>query len=292
MPQPEERAQGDGIMNDRIAQALGKLFERSRIVFWYDEKRELRSDFEALALPDVEKIELAGNEFAVKYRILREQPKSRFLIYREGPRPDDLENWLLDVELAQTEFRTDQAAIWLSELGLGAEFSEVVRSHAEFFQAARRKEALKKLLLPDDTVDRQDPASRRWRSARRKATRGWTPWRSSSFRSWPTGGTRSLADRAVCSGRLPVGTDVAQPTDTVPPSPASATSFSNFFNVLRHWGTDGEVKLTADALVFLKRWKDSRQFTRRVSRPFPPNVPRSSDRTGSIEAGFPRSDRP
>ena len=25
-------------------------------------------------------------------------------------------------------------------------------------------------------------------------------------------------------------------------------------------GTDGEVKLTGDALVFLKRWKDSRQF--------------------------------
>jgi hypothetical protein len=25
-------------------------------------------------------------------------------------------------------------------------------------------------------------------------------------------------------------------------------------------GTDGQVKLTGDALVFLKRWKDSRQF--------------------------------
>ena len=29
-------------MNDRIAQALTKLFDRHRIVFWYDTKQELR----------------------------------------------------------------------------------------------------------------------------------------------------------------------------------------------------------------------------------------------------------
>ena len=36
-------------MNDRIAQALTKLFDRHRIVFWYDAKQELRDDFEALS---------------------------------------------------------------------------------------------------------------------------------------------------------------------------------------------------------------------------------------------------
>ncbi len=33
-------------MAHRIAQALSKLFERHRIIFWYDVKKELRSDFE------------------------------------------------------------------------------------------------------------------------------------------------------------------------------------------------------------------------------------------------------
>ena len=71
-------------MNNRIAQALANLFDRHRIVFWYDAKKELRNDFEALSLPGVEKLELANNEFGVKHKILREQPTQKFLLYREG----------------------------------------------------------------------------------------------------------------------------------------------------------------------------------------------------------------
>jgi hypothetical protein len=112
----------------------------------------LRDDFEALQLPGVEKLELTNNEYGIKYRILREQPEQKFLLYREGPQPADLDNWLLDVQLAHGEFRTDQVAIWLSELELGLEFTDVVQAHAEFFQAIKRKDALKKLLKADDTA--------------------------------------------------------------------------------------------------------------------------------------------
>ena len=35
---------------DRIKQALNRLFEKHRIVFWYDAKKELRADFESLQL--------------------------------------------------------------------------------------------------------------------------------------------------------------------------------------------------------------------------------------------------
>lgn len=65
------------------------------------------------------------------------------MLYRDGPQPDELDNWLLDVQLAHGEFRTDQVAIWLSELELGLEFADVVQSHSEFFQAVKRKDALK-----------------------------------------------------------------------------------------------------------------------------------------------------
>jgi uncharacterized protein (TIGR02687 family) len=138
-------------MNERIAQALTKLFDRHRIVFWYDAKRELRDDFESLSLPGIERLEISNNEFGTKYRLLREEPKQKFLLYHEGPQPADLDNWLLDVQLAHGEFRTDQVAIWLSELELGLEFTAVVQAHAEFFQAVKRKGDLKKLLKPDDT---------------------------------------------------------------------------------------------------------------------------------------------
>ena len=72
-------------MTDRIAQALTKLFERHRIIFWYDAKQELRDEFESLELSGVEKLELLNNEYGIKYRLLREQPEQKFLLYREGP---------------------------------------------------------------------------------------------------------------------------------------------------------------------------------------------------------------
>ena len=137
---------------DKITQALSRLFERHRIVFWYDAKQELRHSFEGLNISGVEKIELLNNEFGVKYRVLRGQPEQKFLLYREGPQADDLDNWLLDVQLAYGEFRTDQVAIILAELELSLEFAEVVRAHLEFYQANKRKEVLTRLLKADDTL--------------------------------------------------------------------------------------------------------------------------------------------
>lgn len=131
---------------------LAKLFKKHRIVFWYDADKELRADFESLELPDIHKIELGNNEFAVKHRILKEEPEAGFLLYHEGPQPADLENWLLDVLLAHGEFRTDQASIYLGELGLGPEFSNLVRDHLDFFRVARRREKLKTILQSDDTL--------------------------------------------------------------------------------------------------------------------------------------------
>ncbi len=128
-----------------------RLFDRHRIIFWYDTKKELRGDFEGLRLDGIQKVELKNNQFAVKHRILREHPDQKFLLYHEGPQPSDLENWLLDVQLAHGDFCTDQVAIWLSELELGIEFADLVRDHLDFFHGARRREALKTLLESDDT---------------------------------------------------------------------------------------------------------------------------------------------
>ena len=36
-------------MNSRIASTLGSLFDKHRIVFWYDAKQELREDYASLA---------------------------------------------------------------------------------------------------------------------------------------------------------------------------------------------------------------------------------------------------
>jgi hypothetical protein len=46
---------------------------------------------------------------------LREEPDQKFLLYHEGPFPEDPDNWLLDVQLAFGAFRSDQ----VSEKSLG-----------------------------------------------------------------------------------------------------------------------------------------------------------------------------
>ena len=136
---------------NKIEGALSKLFDKHRIVFWYDAKKELRKEFEAIDLDGIKKVELANNEFSVKYRMLRQGHDQKFLVYHEGKQPADLDNWLLDVLLANGEFRADQVAIWLAEMELGLEFAELFEQHQEFFKAARRREKFKGALKSSDT---------------------------------------------------------------------------------------------------------------------------------------------
>lgn len=141
-------------MSDRIAASLRQLFEDHRLVFWYDADRDMRAEFDAVDLPGVTKLEIANNEFGLKYRILRQEPKGRFLLFRDGPEPEMVDNWLLDLQLASAVFKADQAAIWLAELGLPLQFENVVRGHIEFFRAKSRVEALKRL-MPTSSSDTQ-----------------------------------------------------------------------------------------------------------------------------------------
>lgn len=139
-------------MNTQIKQALDNLFQKHRIVFWYDDKQEFSKDFEALEFDDVTKLELKNNEFRLKHQILREEKEQKFLLYKNEARPAKyLDNWLLDVELYSGEFRTDQVAIWLSELELGFEFGDLIQEHIEFFNAKERMDKLKKIILKEDT---------------------------------------------------------------------------------------------------------------------------------------------
>tara|TARA_R100001039_G_C1851838_1_gene112504 strand:+ start:1947 stop:4442 length:2496 start_codon:yes stop_codon:yes gene_type:complete len=138
-------------MSDRIQAGLARLFEEHRIVFWYDTARDMRTAYEAADLPGVEKVEIANNEFGLKYRMLRQEPKQKFLIYKDGPEPEMTDNWLLDVQLATAVFKADQAAIWLAELGLPVQFEDVVRDHMEFYRSKGRIEHLKRLVSPSDT---------------------------------------------------------------------------------------------------------------------------------------------
>lgn len=116
-----------------IQQALYKQFENHRIVFWYDEKEDMTEQFNAMALEGIEKVQVKGNEFEVKYLVVKQCPEKKFLLYFTGAKPLNEENWLLDIELAHQVFHTDQEAMFLQEIGLGYHLKELVAEHIEFF---------------------------------------------------------------------------------------------------------------------------------------------------------------
>ena len=244
-------------MNDSIVQALTRLFERHRIVFWYDAEQKLRDEFEALLLPGIEKLELSNNEYGIKYRMLRKEPQQKFLLYREGPQPADADNWLLDVQLAQGEFRTDQVAILLSELELGLEFTDLVQTHVPFYQATIHRKALKKLLTPDDTHTDI-------RMKMLAVCAGSEPRIDTVLENL----LQELADEREekielvyrCGLDAVLWQQVNHNYGYASEEPGIKDFVVELFKSCYAMGTGGQVRLTGDALVFLKRWKDSRQF--------------------------------
>ncbi|MDA9586893.1 BREX-1 system phosphatase PglZ type A, partial [Amylibacter sp.] len=111
----------------------------------------MRAEYKAVDLPDVEKVEIANNEFGLKYRMLRQEPEQKFLLFHDGPEPEMKDNWLLDLQFATALFKADQAAIWLAELGLPPQFEDVVRNHMEFYRSKVRIDQLKQIISPSDT---------------------------------------------------------------------------------------------------------------------------------------------
>jgi acyl carrier protein len=110
----------------------------------------MRVEFDAVDLAGVEKLEITNNEFGLKFRMLRQEPKQNFLVFNDGPEPEMADNWLLDLNFACGMFKADQAAIWLAELNLPTQFENVVRDHMYFYRSRSRIETLKPLLLTLD----------------------------------------------------------------------------------------------------------------------------------------------
>ena len=134
-----------------IQRSLERHFEKNRIVFWYDAKGEWASELDQLELADVCQLKVENNEIGVKFRVLLEEPKQKFLLYVPQERPADEHNWLLDMLLSHTEFHADRASLNLQDTGLPPEYRELAVEHAVFFSRKERRESLKDQIQKDET---------------------------------------------------------------------------------------------------------------------------------------------
>lgn len=135
----------------QITSSLLRQFESSRIVFWIDTQKEWSAQFEAIDLPGIEKLRLGNQEFGFKRRALRLEPAQKFLVYRDhAVSPED--NWLLDMELGFATFQADPTSLWMLDVGLDADFREVVKKHEAFFKDESLREAMKIRMRGGDSL--------------------------------------------------------------------------------------------------------------------------------------------
>jgi uncharacterized protein (TIGR02687 family) len=134
----------------RIQQSLEHLFTQHRIVFWYDEGAQLQDEFNALELSKIHKLTIENNEFSIKLEVIQKHPKTKYLIYSPQGKPEDNDNWLLDLCISNTEFHADQASLFLQELGLSQSLRPFIKSHEAFFKAKARIAKLKELIKEGD----------------------------------------------------------------------------------------------------------------------------------------------
>ena len=122
-----------------IQDSLTNLFESNRIVVWYDKDKEFTEDFNSLSIPDVEKLEVQKNEFRIKYKVLYENPQDKFLLYIPSERPENEQNWLLDIVLSNATYATDEVSQILLTLNNKTEYRDLVQKHLEFFKGKTKK---------------------------------------------------------------------------------------------------------------------------------------------------------
>lgn len=135
----------------RIQSSLQELFHKNRIIFWYDAGQEWRAAFEGFEIDGVVKLTVEGNEFGTKVKVLS-NADAKYLIYVPTDRPDDGDNWLLDLVLQGYEFKADKTSLIIQEVGLPYEFRSCVEKHLAFFRSAKRTDELKELIDKDDEI--------------------------------------------------------------------------------------------------------------------------------------------
>lgn len=131
-------------LNQRFATPLPEFYKR-RIIFWYDEDGEFRERLDEVALNNAKLVALTGtNNFAVKKLLSVDDTTNNYLVYcpLSYEKPED--DWLLDIEMYNEEFRADLISIWMDEMGIPSTpaMRKQVKDYRKFFKAKVRRDKI------------------------------------------------------------------------------------------------------------------------------------------------------
>lgn len=162
---------------DKIKEILDQRFslvpefpKKRHIIFWYDPDKAFKDIISELEIDNVKIIVLekttnrkgeliSTNVFDTKYTLEYRDLESNYLIYSEYPRPEDRENYLIDIERYSEFFVADKSAMIMEEFNFyrrDFRLNQVIREHLDFFGSKERKEKLSKLIDNPETIREND----------------------------------------------------------------------------------------------------------------------------------------
>ena len=128
-----------------------------KIVFWYDAPANFKEDIIADNYDCCKVLICDKNEFAIKKEIEHDNTKSNYLVYIPSEKPDDRDNWLLDILMYSEEYYADTIALTMRRLGLtNPDLRRVIERHAKFFDADARTKKLNSYITVDDHMNGED----------------------------------------------------------------------------------------------------------------------------------------
>ena len=143
----------------QVIDALKKLFETERIVFWNDYDKDFielitGKMFSPLENVSVIRLDHSGSLHA-KIRIEQTEPNTKFLVYSPAHEPEDPQlDWLLDIRLYSRCFYADRGSLDVEALGLkSVGLREHLNQRRKFLDNKERFSRLKTLIAPDDNAE-------------------------------------------------------------------------------------------------------------------------------------------
>lgn len=242
---------------NKLEKSLKDIFRDERLVFWYDDNATMREEYDAISLDGVTNIEVQNDEFSVKYRVMRQEPKQKFLLYFAYAKPIDTENWLLDLNLANRLFYTDRAALVLQDMDWGHDHDydidkEFVETHYAFFTNKKRVDRLKKKLSGNET---QTGKAYKILSVLCSCEPDLESILLALFGDMATDSTRKLDEVSKYNFDDFLWTQVSQRFGYVSDTPTLKDFLINLFK--RNFLQPEETTMNNESVVFLNRWMDS-----------------------------------
>lgn len=137
---------------NKILSALVRRFsapkaqDNRRIIFWYDSDGGFQTEAESIVPEGVKFLRLGRNTFAIKKTLEHDDVTSDYLVYAPFARPEDRDNYLLDVELYSESFSADRASLVMDDIGVADfDLKPVFNEHIAFFGSKQRTQAFKTL---------------------------------------------------------------------------------------------------------------------------------------------------